>query len=471
MNLKIVILRLIFLSIFPLNMLYASVNDSTISNILNRIEFNVSGAQLYHMSSNSREALMPDFVNPYKGYYYQNNETFNSETVNVSDNPLFHGAAYFDFKLNFSGYGFTIGTDIFAEHRGISYGVFNTRNMILFPKFRMAFDSSFKLFGEKFEAAVFVGNHENLRLYEGLSLYNMECQGSVFYLKWRNFKLSRIKIGDLEYCIGLGINDVDDFILSAENLCIWNDWKLDIKAGISQYLFSYAFSSFIYPDNETGSQNLSFALHNDNFRIYSQLGIRGSNSNIDFKWRSAFLAGAKYKYESENLRLDLTGEYRYYGYYFNQNLYSKNVHYREIVSSGSNDYISGYANTIGTNLYPLFSLNAPFSQWAVYTEYQNKNVMALVFQLNGTYKFYDNFVFKANLDYNYIRASYEDGFLYPFYNIGIGYEPIKDNYILVSSTNKAMNLDKSYPTFYLYKVPRIMLTFNFNFDLLSRGEK
>ena len=61
-----------------------------------------------------------------------------------------------------------------------------------------------------------------------------------------------------------------------------------------------------------------------------------------------------------------------------------------------------------------------------------------------------------------MMAEGEKPFTYPFYTIGFGWEPVDENYLMVVVTNKGMNLDVNYPTFYLYKVPYFGLTLKRN---------
>lgn len=403
--------------------------DSSKINILNNFSLNVSGNHNWYVHDGTDHAIVPRYTasNNNNSNYYNYNLPDKSYR-NVSDNPLFHGAAYVNFDLGYKSNGFTISSNIITEHRGISYGVYNTKAMIVYPKFKFAFDTCFTVFGEKISAGVFVGNFDNLRMFEGLTIYNLDAQGNDFYIKWKHLKLEFHKIGDLLECIGLNIDDENDFILSVEDLNIINDISADIRVG--------TFTTTTYNFSNRSGINYSVNFHNDNFKIYSQLGLRSSSVPVKSSWNSAFLAGTNMRMESENYKFDFTGEYRYYGCSFNQDYINYSVSYRP---NGNN---TSYNNTIGENLYPLSLYDRPFSQWNVYTEYQGKNVIGLSFLLKSKMYFYDKFAFNANFDINYIKASFLPGFWYSFYDIGLDYEPVKNNYIMLSYTNKAMNLDK-----------------------------
>ena len=65
---------------------------------------------------------------------------------------------------------------------------------------------------------------------------------------------------------------------------------------------------------------------------------------------------------------------------------------------------------------------------------------------------------------NYIKPEVLDGTFYPFVTLKVGYEPFKNNKIAVMMSNKGMNLNKNYPTFYAYKEPFFGLSFSRDLD-------
>ena len=86
----------------------------------------------------------------------------NSREIPSSDNPLRHIPAYIDFKFKYLNSGFNLSADIIAEHRGISYGVYNSNAVICYPKLLLGFDSSFAFLNRKIDFGVYIGNRENL---------------------------------------------------------------------------------------------------------------------------------------------------------------------------------------------------------------------------------------------------------------------------------------------------------------------
>lgn len=441
-----------------------SNQDSSALNLFNNFELKISGGHIYQEAGIGR-VTVPE--------YQKEDEEINlggpirwvitKPSGYISDNPLLHGAAWADVNLCAGGSGFAIDLNLVAEHRGISYGVFSSKAIAVYPRYKFSFDTSFQILGEKFSAGTRIGNQDNLRLYEGLTFYNIDVQGSSFYFKWRNFRLTYHKVGDLLFGIGLSINDADDYIFSIEDINLFHNWSLNLNAGT----FTYGASN-----NESGI-TFSVALDNKKVRIYSQYGYRNRTNpdEITLPWASAFLSGIQGNYELSKINLfgvnlgsvsvNTCAEYRYYGYYFNLGYYDKTPRYRTI----------DRYTTATTYLYPLYYFERPFSQWAIFTELQKKNVFGFTFRLKIDYHFWKGFLILADFDYNYIRASGVEGYLFRFYNIGIGYEPTRGCYIMASLTNRGMNLDKSYPTLYQFLNSVYQLTFKYNFQLLKWNTK
>lgn len=444
----------------------ASQSDSTANMSKNfHLSLGIRGAHYYHTNAYA-PVHMPDYLSPIRENQPEISSNWGLDRTSctggqtASDNPLYHGAAYADFKFLISGYGFKVTADIIAEHRGISYGVFDRESMYFFPKINMKFDTTFRIFGEPFTAGVDVGNFDEVRLYEGLNFYNFDCMGSYFYLQWRNLRLAFNRYGDLDYGYGLNIGDSDDFIITVGDVCLSENWKLDLNLGF----FNYAASCYDKYDklNDHSGYTFSAAIHGHGLRAYGQYALRDMNDEYtDRKYRSALLFGAKYECDFGVIRLSTRADYRWFGFYFNKGFINEDVYFRD-PEGGS------YNNTIGDNFYPLYQYERPFGQWVVYTEYQSKNVSALELQLNARCYFYDRLMALLDLDYIYIRASGLDGFDYPFYNAGLGWEPIDGTYIMMSLTNKGMNLDKHYPTFYLYDEYSYFLSFVYDIDFVLK---
>ena len=380
-------------------------------------------------------------------------------TDNLTDNPLLHGAIFAHAAMEARSAGLRLFCKLIMEHRGTSYGTYVTEDVAVLPKFLISVDTAFAVGGETFRAAIEGGNFDDHKLYEGLTIYNLDAQGYHLHLKWRHFKLSLDHIADLEYGIGLDINDQGDYSASIEDVSLGGRLMLDASAGYFEYIRAPAGAN-----NLPGSgMNVSAALGwNDRVRFYTQLGVRSvEDPAFEGLKRCADLVGLTYRDELKGkLDLSLTGEYRYYGRYFNEGLtYTGSCFfYRGYDGYGSFGGACNSWNTIGAQLYPLHAFYRPFSQWAVYTDYDGRDVQSLIFRADVSYKLPGNCALICNLDFNRMDVSNEEPFLYPFYNLGVGWTPVPGTTIAVSHTNRAMNLDKHYPTLYLTEKGTVMIS-------------
>lgn len=395
---------------------------------------------------------------------YMRNERNNSpmaayystlKTEELTDNPLIHGAMFAHMAMEARNAGLRLFCKLIMEHRGASYGTYAMKDIAVLPTFFVSVDTSFAIGGETFHAGIEGGNFDDHKLYEGLTIYNMDVQGYHLHLKWRNLKLRLDHIGDLANIVGLNIDDQADYAVSMEEVPLGGRLKLNASAGYFEYIGS---SDAVHGLPMSG-MNVSAALRwNDRVRLYAQVGIRNvDDPSFGGIKRCADLVGLSYRDElKEKLDLSLTGEYRYYGRYFNEGFSYNGTCF---LFRGYEGYTGCSSwNTIGAQLYPLHVFYRPFSQWAVYTDYEGRDVQSFIFRADASYKLPGNCTLICNLDFNYMDVSSEDPFLYPFYNLGFGWAPAPGTTIAISHTNRAMNLDKHYPTLYLTEKGAIMVT-------------
>ena len=415
----------------------ADVEKKSRPSIFDDIQLSISGGEYYHHDNGYKEVKYPGYIN-----YLLSISMFDNREYFIS--PIDHGAFYLKFDLKAKLKGFTLRTVLNTERRSMSSGVYEKSDMLVYPKIFFAYETKIKIDKQVVQLGTSVGNIDQFKLFEGLTIYNIDVAATNFFIKWKRLKLEFNKIGDLLRGIGLKIDDENDFILSIDNIKLFKNWGLDFKTGITYYIGSYYYS-----------YSMSAALHhNSNFRLYAQLGFMyGKQTNISYNGRLAFLTGVKYKKDFSRFKIDLTGEYRFYSGYFNLDFKK-----------------AARVNYLGHSLYPLYNYELYFSQWAVFTEYQDDNgnaldVSGLTLQFLGKYYFYRNLYCFAMLDFNYIMAKGEEPFLYPFYEIGAGVEPFSNLLIYISYTNKGMNLTRHYQTFYLFTKPVLNLSIRFKFDI------
>jgi hypothetical protein len=371
----------------------------------------------------------------------------------ISDNPLQHGASYFalktrtDFKNKVS-----LFADLYAEHRGVSYGLFNQKNTVLYPVIRLEAKDTLTIFSKELRVKGRVGQFLDERMDEGLMIYNVDMQGMQLTGEFKNFNFQYTLYGDLNNGIGLNIDDLEAFSLSRkfrDSLVVGASWVMAIPP--------YG----LLKNNHTF--NLFAGMPIKKGRVFLQIGYRpfdGWNfysSNTGNKL--ACVIGVQKSGSTKRLEYSIAGSLRYYGFAYNLDHWDPNFRYRDPAS----DVYTMYANTVGKYLYPLRKFETEFSQWAVYTEYWGYDVAAA--NLTGNIKYQPVTKFGAFLDYdlNYIYGDKADfysdrtfgtsSWLYPFFNAGIFYEPVENLQVKGAFANKAMNLDLHYPTHYLLRKP------------------
>lgn len=402
------------------------------------IDIDVSAAHYYQTDAEDRSAYVSNhptvrqaaLLGPYGAGY-------------VSDNPLYHGGTFAKLGalVTFID-GVTLDAEIVAEHRGISYGVYATDEMIIFPRMLLGLDTTFTaITGDPVRVIARVGNFTDLRWYEGLQYYNMDGQGSDIEIGWSWLRLWRRQIGDAVYGLGLGIGDVAEFGAGLLDVPLSDSLTADLSIGHTIY------AGTPYRDDEGFNYSLGLEWGSIG-RLYGEIGTRNLSFGALSGNESAFLLGLDGRYALGPVDIAGRAEWREYGRGFNE---GRTSHAR-FRSPGS---------TIGDFLYPLDYLERPFSQWAVYTEYQS-DITAFTLQLDTRVHLPYGFLLRAVLDFNEIQGGDWPVDSYDFFDIGLGWEPVRGLSIIASRTNRAMNLDRSYPTYYMYTTPVQALTVRWN---------
>jgi hypothetical protein len=367
----------------------------------------------------------------------------------LSDNPLYHGASYFDFYMHYNlSKNISIQTHLFAEHRGISYGIFSTSAMVVYPMFRGELKKTFSFMNSQWDFDAILGCFADLRLYEGLNFFNLDTQGTNISLRKGHLKASFFLAGDLINGIGLNIDDLIDYSIAYYSDDHRGSFQYQIQVGVSDV--GRKFKRYIW--------NLAASiLSPKRFSLYTQISYKKKKDF--FQWETSHpsiadmcgaLLGFKYNLETIETHFLFTFEIRYFGKYFNAGNCDHNVVYRK-------EYGGEYNNTVGPNLYPLRWFNRPFLQWAVFTEYQSKNIAGVTSVISFKKQLLMDLFVRADIDFNYLFTEGEPSFLYPFYDLGLAWRFFKLGEIKVSLTNKSMNLDIYYPSFYLLRDPYILI--------------
>jgi hypothetical protein len=297
-----------------------------------------------------------------------------------------------------------------------------------------------------------VGQFLDAQLDEGLMIYNLDVQGLQIRAEHGKFIFQYTLYGDLNNGIGLSVDDVNHFSIQRK-------LNGESKIGVSMLIAQPPYA----PLENFFNVNLYASKVFSNSHLYAQVAYRDIDPNFlsrNSLKQSAFLAGIRVYSQHKKSDHSFKAEARHYGFLFNILYYNwDTAFYRKPAT----DIYSNYANTVGLYLYPLRKFDTPFSQWAVFTEYQGSHVWSVSVAGNSTWHLSDKFDAFIDYDLNYIYSHLDkvfngpgprsSSFLYPFLNTGLAYKPSENTFIKTSLANKAMNLDINYPTFYLLKRP------------------
>src|ERR1700689_123317 len=187
---------LIIISFFACSKVFAQ--DTLPKFSLDDFKWSLQGGLVYQ-GDPFGTALLPDYVARQRG--------LSSDNYEVGDEPLIHGASYLDFGSQFRYSGFSLAAQLVAEHRGQSYGVYDKEASDVYPKYLADLDTGFHVLGYKVGFDVSCGNYDDMRLQQGLTMYNLDAQGSRWGVYIDKFSITYQKIADLLDWIGLNIDD------------------------------------------------------------------------------------------------------------------------------------------------------------------------------------------------------------------------------------------------------------------------
>ena len=374
--------RLLFcgLSIVWLNQIAAQ--DSTKKDFAIKFHTTLTGNQLFEGTTPS--VRMPENIRYRRSIITNAITSFNEGT----DNPIRHGAYFGAFKTT-STYKelFVLKLDLFAEHRGVSYGSFNTENMIVYPVINVTVTDSLKLGNKNFQVKGQAGHFLDERLDEGLVIYNMDAQGMKLEINRGKWFFSYSLLGDFYNGIGLNIDD-------HHRLAICHTINQKTSIGAALYTMASPYSKRSDHLVISGFGKIKTGLGD----FYLQAGYRpqtingnASNNLIDY---SGLLIGWHSQLNGTHIEISNNAEFRFYGKSFTEGYTDNRVRYRDTLNNSQL-----YANTIGKYLYPLRKYESPFSQFAVFTEYQSMNVTGLALWGSVKYKF-SKFMFQLDYDVN-----------------------------------------------------------------------
>ncbi|MBK8109280.1 MAG: hypothetical protein IPK46_02545 [Saprospiraceae bacterium] len=359
--------------------------------------------------------------------YGNQKETINSLIGKyTTDNPFTHMGIYssLNYQAKYNAYHFDIR--LLSEERSQSGGNNFIGNLRVFPKITFSFLDSFQLFNDYIEVTGMAGDFWDEDIGDNLRFYNIDYNALNVKFKRKNYYLGYFRVGDLSNNIGLYLEEADKIFIG------WHKKHYNVEAAFeSNYLLGLNSRDHNLSSSLTVKDDLPGELR-------MQISYR-LNQQLAGKYPVSIFLGYKYKGQLANYRINL----RYYSAGFNRGYFEKSrVNYR-----GNN--ASPY---VGNQIYPLKNYFRPLNQWAFFTENQNSNILNLEFTFSNKFKIYKSVYFVTDLDAN-INLRNKNLFVYPIYDIGISIIPIKNIEFRLSGTNKIMNLDNEYQTFYITKNP------------------
>ena len=344
------------------------------------------------------------------------------------------------------GYHFRL--NLIGEDRAGSYGVFKQNNTVVFPQISATISDTIRVGSIASQFDLLIGDMVDFRYRNGLAIYNVDVQGAVAALTFKQWKFEFTSITDLSQHIGLGVGEVYGTDLARQNMRVGQRYQLDI--GIAADLIS---GGDIFNTTPGPIPHLYFNLRHKqkSLEFYGEAGHRFYTRRSFFgisappttlTQRMAGLLGVSFDGKSQNQwRHQQRFELKYYGSIYNA----------QRTSVGS--FYSSGTSFIGRYLYPLRNAYRPFDQWAVFTEYVGKNTAAFSWLSRNKCKLHKRFFWMLDLETIGILAQEETPFLYYFYETGLVFEPVTGLEALVYLSNKVMNLDVHYQTYYQSKQP------------------
>ena len=362
----------------------------------------------------------------------------------ATDSPHFHFATYtgLKFKTSFRK-KYHLQTNFFIEDRGASYGNIDLQNVVSFPKISFLINDTLKLNGHHFKINVRLGHLLEHQVDNGLRIYNVDDQAVDYQISYKNFFYRYNQIGDLSFAIGLDLEEYYNYSIGYQN----NQFKIAISRSWSEMTFSNQEESY-----QTWNLFGNYFFKNKN-ELFFQIGNRYVNG-YDFTKNVGLLLGANFHLiKNKTFEWNIFPKIRYYSANYNRGHYNPLVILRQ-----PNRNL--YSNTVGRYLYPLRNYYYKFDQWAVFTEYQNENVLGLGLKSTLDWNIFRKFYIKTNFESLSIRSD-QAFYHHIFYEIDFCYSPIEGLEIGAKLTNKVFNLDAHYQTFYEMKNPVMGLHIRF----------
>ncbi len=408
---RLLLSALLFICLYPLH-----GQDSTKWNT--NFQFELKGQHIF--SNADRSFFKDEFIQSVRR---QNNPGYDNY-FGFTGNPFSHYATYAGVFFN-SSYQkkYHIDLGAYLEQRSFSGGSNNVSNIFWFPKIVLSVEDTLAIFKIKFPITLKVGDFYQPALDDFIRIYNTDFQGFTAKIGFKNFWVRHLHIADLSQNIGLGLHEYfrTDFVYERKT------WQAGFRID-QNWLFQF-------PEIDHNFGLFAQWKANNLLSLYAQWDYR---HNQQFTTRN-MAYGLKGSLRWKHFEIELTG--RYYEANFNSGYYyPRYIDYR----IPNNSYL-------GKQFYALKNYYRKVNQWALFTEYQGLNIGNIELTLKFDQRIYKKWSLKGIFDYN-LLLSERLPVHYPALTLAISLDLTPDLSLQYLFTNKHMNLDVHYETFYISKL-------------------
>lgn len=352
--------------------------------------------------------------------------------LSYTDIPQFHASSFTGLLTHLElkkGYDFHF--DLFAEDRGQSFGSLALDKITLFPRIYGSIKDSVTLNGEHISVTIKAGDFLKYQHNHGLTINNIDVQGAVVRLQLNQTYFNYTLIADLSAHVGLNIEEFYSYKLGYQ--------EKKISTNID---FNLSFDHYRLIDDTKYNLVFNGKIEKKRNKFFIESAFNPYNQNL------AFLVGYHKSIDIENLKFESELSYRFYGSSFNEGFLEPSVRFRDLSTPTLTN------NSIGNFLYPLINAYRPFDQWSVYTEYGNKQIHSLRLFTHAKHRVLlkQLFIF-INYEGIFIGSEKTESHFYNFYEVGFSYALPLETKFHIYTTNKIMNLDVHYQTFYQSNLP------------------
>ncbi|MEZ5058887.1 MAG: hypothetical protein R2879_17780 [Saprospiraceae bacterium] len=322
--------------------------------------------------------------------------------------------------------------------------------MQIFPQLYLEGQDTLDIFGEKVEVKGKLGDMIQYTLNHGLTASNNDFQGGSVMAKWKGFYFRYLILADAIANQGINLDEFWSYKLG------WEGEVLNGKGILNTSVFRDRLILTAGKFNSAYHYGIATDLRIKGWKFFFESSLRDLGgyfvpvNNNTWDTRLGLLVGVSKKWEwGKDEMFSLRFDVRNYGKNFNTNYIDNGrVTFRERNSSF-------FGNYVGERFYPLKNAYRPFQEWAVYTQFQNVNLFSSNLQLSTNKRVWKEFYLNGSLETMFLNSEVAKNFFYNFYTIGLSYNGFKGFKLEGYITNKVMNLDVGFQTFYQSNLPII----------------